>query len=120
MVRKLIDAAETSRWVIDGIRNPAEVVELKKMADFILLGIQSEVPIILARLKQRGRSTDLIDEDEIRANLEREWGDGEPAEGQQVGSCLALADFAIANNGTLPELKTNLEAILKKIGAENV
>lgn len=120
MVRELVEAAETSRWVIDGIRNPAEVVELKKMAGFVLLGIQTEVPIILARLKKRGRATDVAAEKEIRASLEREWGDGEPAGGQQVGRCLALADFTIVNNGPLPELKTGLDAVLKKIGAEHV
>jgi len=120
MVRELIEAAEASRWVIDGIRNPAEVVELKKMAGFVLLGIQTEVPIILARLKKRGRATDVAAEKEIRASLEREWGDGEPAGGQQVGRCLALADFTIVNNGPLPELKTGLDAVLKKIGAEHV
>jgi dephospho-CoA kinase len=106
--------------VIDGIRNPAEVVELKRMAGFVLLGIQTEVPIILARLKKRGRSTDVVAEEELRASLEREWGAGEPAGGQQVGRCLAMADFTITNNGPLPELKTALEAVLKKIGAGHV
>jgi dephospho-CoA kinase len=120
MVRELIEAAEADHWVIDGIRNPAEVVELKKMAGFVLLGIQTEIPIILARIKQRGRSTDVVAEEEIRASLEREWGDGEPIGGQQVGRCLAMADFTITNNGPLPELKTGLEAVLKKIGAGHV
>jgi dephospho-CoA kinase len=120
MVRELVEAAEADRWVIDGIRNPAEVVELKRMAGFVLLGIQTEVPIILARLKKRGRSTDVVAEEELRASLEREWGAGEPAGGQQVGRCLAMADFTITNNGPLPELKTALEAVLKKIGAGHV
>jgi dephospho-CoA kinase len=120
MVRELIETADASRWVIDGIRNPAEVVELKKMVDFILVGIQTEVPVILARLKKRGRSTDVVAEAEIRASLEREWGDGEPAGGQQVGRCLAMADFTIVNNGTLPELKTGLDVILNQIGVGHV
>jgi dephospho-CoA kinase len=119
IVRELIGASEPSPWVIDGIRNPAEVVELKKMAGFVLLGIQTEVPIILARLKTRGRFTDVVVEEDMRAGLEREWGDGEPAGGQQVGRCLAMADFTIANNGHLAELKTALDALLKKIGAEH-
>jgi dephospho-CoA kinase len=120
MVRELIETAKEPRWVIDGIRNPAEVLELKKIAGFVLLGLQTEVPIILARLKKRGRSTDIVAEEEIRASLEREWGDGEPAGGQQVGRCLAMANFTIANNGPLPELKIGLDAVLKKIGAEHV
>jgi len=119
MVRELVEAANAPRWVIDGIRNPAEVKELKKMAGFVLLAIQTEVPIILARLKKRGRFTDVGAEAEMRASLEREWGEGEPGEGQQVGRCLAMADFTIANNGPLQELQTGLDAILKKIGAEH-
>jgi dephospho-CoA kinase len=119
LVRELIEAAQASRWVIDGIRNPAEVVELKKMAGFLLLGIQTEVSIILARLKKRGRSTDALAEAEMRASLEREWGTGEPDGGQQVGRCLTMADFTIANNGSLLELKTELDTVLKKIGVEH-
>ena len=120
MVRELIETAEPSSWVIDGIRNPAEVVELKKIAGFVLFGIQTDVAIILARLKQRGRATDVVAENELRASLAREWGEGEPIDGQQVGRCMAMADFTIANNGPLPELKTELDGVLKKIGAEDV
>ena len=100
--RELVEAAEALRWVIDGIRNPAEVLELKKMSDFFLIGIESDVPTILARLKKRGRATDVVAEEELRASLEREWGHGEPEGGQQVGPTMAMADFTIANNGTWP------------------
>lgn len=119
MVRELIEAAEKSPWVIDGIRNPAEVLELKKMSGFVLLGIQSELPIIMARLKLRGRSTDVVNEENLRVGLEREWGGNEPADGQQVGRCLAMADFIIANNGSLPELEVGLDSVLKKIGVKH-
>ncbi len=117
MVREQVLAVEEKRWVIDGIRNPAEVLELKKIGDFFLIGIDSDVPTILARMKRRGRATDMAAEKELRASLEREWGDGEPSGGQQVGRCLAMADFTIANNGTLAELKTRLDEILNRIGA---
>jgi dephospho-CoA kinase len=116
MVRELVEAAGKPLWVIDGIRNPAEIVELKKMSGFVLLGIQSELPIIMARLKLRGRSTDVVNEEDLRVGLEREWGDNEPSDGQQVGRCLAMADFVIANNGSLAELKIGLDAVLKKNG----
>jgi dephospho-CoA kinase len=120
MVRELVEATETTHWVIDGIRNPAEVLELKRMAGFFLIGIQTEVSVILARIKKRGRLTDVIAEEEIRASLEREWGVDEPDGGQQVGRCLDMADFIIVNNGPLAELKTDLDTVLNKIGAANV
>jgi len=117
MVRERILAAAEPRWVIDGIRNPAEVLELKKLGCFFLVGVDSDIPTILARMRQRGRATDAVAEQDLRAALEREWGRGEPAEGQQVGPTLALADFTIANNGTISELGARLEEVLKKIGA---
>jgi dephospho-CoA kinase len=119
MVRELIEAAGESPWVIDGIRNPAEVAELRKMARFFLIGIESNVEIILARMKERGRSTDTVSEAELRTALAREWGAGEPEGGQQVGPTMAMADFVIANNGSLAELTAGLDALLKKIGVEH-
>jgi dephospho-CoA kinase len=116
MVRELIEASGPSSWVIDGIRNPAEVVELKKMDRFYLVGIESGVETILERMKKRGRATDTVGETELRAALEREWGTGEPEGGQQVGPTLAMADFVIVNNGSLPELEAGLDAVLIKIG----
>ncbi|MBU4267467.1 MAG: AAA family ATPase [Acidobacteria bacterium] len=116
-VRELVAVADEKRWVIDGIRNPAEVLELKKIGDFFLIAIESAMQNIVARLKKRGRVTDMAAEKELWASLEREWGNGEPAGGQQVGRCLAIADFTVANNGTLAELKTRLDEVLSKIGA---
>jgi dephospho-CoA kinase len=117
MVRECVLAAAENRWVIDGIRNPAEVQELKKISDFYLIGIDCDIPTILERMKKRGRATDAVGEGELREVLRREWGDGEPKGGQQVGPTLAMADFTIANNGTLDELEIKLDEILKKIGA---
>jgi len=116
MVREFIEAAEPSSWVIDGIRNPAEVTELKKMDRFFLVGIESGVETILERMKKRGRATDSVGVAELRAALEREWGLGEPEGGQQVGPTMAMADFIIANSGSLPDLETGLDAVLIKIG----
>ena len=119
MVRELIDASEPMPWVIDGIRNPAEVRELRKMPGFVLLGIESDEAIILARMKQRGRPTDAVSEAELREALAREWGSGEPEAGQQVGPTMAMADFIITNNGSLPELAAGLDAVLNTIGVNN-
>jgi len=120
LVREHIEAERPSSWVIDGIRNPAEVAELKKMDRFFLVGIESGVETILARMKRRGRTTDTVGEAELRAALAREWGVGEPEGGQQVGPTMALADFTIVNEGPLAELKIALDAILRKIGVGHV
>lgn len=117
MVRERILAAPEPRWVIDGIRHPAEVLELKRLERFYLIGIDCDIATIMARMRQRGRASDAVAENDLRAALEREWGHGEPANGQQVGPTLDLADFTIVNNGTLLELRARLDEVLKRIGA---
>jgi dephospho-CoA kinase len=118
-VREAVEAGTEARWVIDGIRNPAEVRELRRIRGFLLIGIACSVPTILERMRKRGRASDRVAEEELRAALEREWGRGEPADGQQVGPTLALADFTVANDGTLAEFRSRLGAVLKEIGVEN-
>lgn len=118
-VREAVEAGTEARWVIDGIRNPAEVRELRKIRGFFLIGIACSVPTILERMRKRGRASDRVAEEDLRAALEREWGRGEPEDGQQVGPTLALADFTVANDGTLTEFRSRLGAVLKEIGVEN-
>jgi dephospho-CoA kinase len=115
MVRERIEAAGPGSWVIDGIRNPAEVRELRKMADFVLVGMDSPMEAIMDRLKGRGRATDALSASDLLKTLEREWGQGEPEGGQQVGPTMAMADFVIDNSGSLLRLQADLEALLKKL-----
>ncbi len=118
-VAAIIRRSSVSHWVIDGIRNPAEVAELKKLNRFLLFGIETEIPIILQRLQHRDRNTDRISTQELLSGLEREWGDGEPAEGQQVGACMQLHDFLVQNNSSLEELEKKVEEILNTIGGRH-
>lgn len=117
LVREEVEASGVPRWVIDGIRNPEEVRELRRLRAFFLVAVDSPPETILRRMRQRGRSGDTAGEAELRRALEREWGLGEPAGGQQVGPTMALADFTVGNDGTLAEFQARLEAVLDKIGA---
>ena len=89
------------------------------MNSFYLLGINADLNIILDRMKKRMRNTDIADDFELKKRLDREWGIGEPAHGQQVGKCMEMADFLINNNQSLKELKSNILNILKKTGEKN-
>lgn len=111
-VRQKIEALDVERWVIDGIRNPAEVMELKKLHGFYLLGIQAPMATLLQRVKSRKRPTDLDDDDVLLTHLDREWGNGEPEDGQQVGKCMEIADYIIENDNSLDDLKTDVLKVL--------
>ncbi|MCU0284951.1 MAG: AAA family ATPase [Acidobacteria bacterium] len=111
-VRHKIESSDVERWVIDGIRNPAEVSELRKLPGFYLLGIQAPIPTLLQRVKSRKRGTDMDDDDVLLSHMEREWGHGEPEDGQQVGKCMEIADYIIENDNSLDDLKTDVLKIL--------
>ena len=122
LARKVIDKIRISRkknWIIDGIRNPAEVLELKKLPRFHLIGVKSDLPVLMERIFSRRRRTDRIKISELKKTIEREWGTGEPENGQQVGKCMKMADHILENNGSLEELKIKCKKILSIIEGEH-
>lgn len=115
-VREKIEKESTRRgkavkqnWVIDGIRHPAEIAELRKLKDFYLIGVTARPETLMKRIIGRGRKSDVRLEKDILEKIKREIGQGEPEEGQQVKKCLDLADFLIINEGTLKELKKKFD-----------
>ena len=90
-VREKIEGLPEGKWVIDGIRNPHEVEELRKLNSFLLLAVLSERELILKRLQERMRDTDIAETKMLNERLDREWGVNEPEGGQQVGKCVATS-----------------------------
>jgi len=95
------------KWVIDGIRNPAEIVELKKYEGVHIVGIKTDLNLLVDRILSRNRDSDPKSREEVLRKVEREWGKGEPEDGQQVGKCMELTDYTIDNGGTLEDLANN-------------
>ncbi len=114
-IREKISLSDVTKWVIDGIRNPYEVMELRKLDSFLLVAVRSERKLILKRIKERMRDTDIADESVLSNRLDREWGIGEPEGGQQVGKCFDLSDHIIDNNGSISELRKSVVKIIKTV-----
>ncbi len=114
LVREKIESLEEN-YVVDGIRNPSEVNELKKLHGFFLVALLSPIEQLVERIFKRKRDSDPLDKNEILKKMEREWGIGEPPEGQQVGLCVRLADFYIANERSLNYLYGEIERVLSEI-----
>lgn len=100
-------------WVIDGIRNPACIEELRKSPNFILLGITAADEILLTRLLERQREGQEITREIVFEKLNKEKGIGEPPEGQQVKKCLEQIDHLILNEGTLEDLDRKFDHFIK-------
>lgn len=110
-----VEKSGRDKWVIDGIRNPAEIDELRKGKDVYIVGVKVGRDLLVERILGRGREGDAGTRDEIIAKIEREFGVGEPPDGQRVGECMKKVDKVIENEGTLEELKEKFVAYYDSI-----
>jgi dephospho-CoA kinase len=94
------------RDVVDSIRNPTEVEELRRETGFHLLGLDASVELRFQRSRQRGRLGDGASLEDFMAKEEAE-NTTDPA-AQQLRATLQLADIKLTNDG---ELQSLLEAV---------
>ncbi len=92
-------------WIIDGIRNPVEIEELRKDPGFVLVAVMLGEEEIVKRILARKRDIDPTDPEEIKKKLRRDWGVNEPPEGQQVNLCVRLADYYFDNSIPLEKVE---------------
>ncbi|MBU1245498.1 MAG: AAA family ATPase [Nanoarchaeota archaeon] len=113
-VLKTLEKTQFPNLIIDGIRHPGEVEELKKQDDFILIGIDSPKKIRLARIKGRNRQSDPKTFIEIKQMEESELGIDQPEHGNQILKCLEMADIVIQNNKNKEFALQQLEKFIKE------
>lgn len=113
---KIIDLNKNN--IVDGIRNPGEVEELRKTKDFILISVDAPQKIRYRRVLSRGKESDPKEwEDFIKVD-ERDFGENESEEGQQVEKCMKLADFHLVNDSTKEEFHRKIEEVYNEIKRE--
>lgn len=108
-----------SNWIVDGIRNPAEVEALRTHSDFILIANTAPEDMIIQRILSRKRPDDTLEETAIRAKLRREMGEGEPPEGQQVQKCIELADYVFENTMPMKDVEAAFMKLYSDIEASH-
>jgi dephospho-CoA kinase len=96
--------------IVDSIRNPEEVKELRNSKDFILVGIDAPIEIRFERAKKRGRVENAKNLSEFKAMEEKE--NLKNPENQQLDNCLKMADRVIINDGSLEMLHKKIDVLL--------
>jgi dCMP deaminase len=101
--------------VIDSIRNPAEIEELRKsLKSFVLIGVTADVKTRYERAKSRAREGEgFISLDEFTAKEARENSTDPNA--QQLNVCFEYTDMKIDNSGPVENLYAALDGILKDL-----
>src|SRR3990167_1160484 len=86
-------------FVIDSIRNPGEIGELRRNKGFLLVGIVTDEKIRFQRLLKRGRIGDATTFEEFKQHEDKE--NNNEASGQQLDKCIEMADKHISSSGTI-------------------
>jgi dephospho-CoA kinase len=115
MLLKKIKSQKDGDWMVDGIRNPAEIDELRKEKEVYIIGLKADWDLVIERLIKRARPGDPVEPDELMRRIEREWGVGEKPDGFQIEKCLKKADVVINNNGTLKQLDAKVMKFYRSI-----
>jgi len=102
-----------ARDVVDSIRNPAEVEELRKVPGFVLIGVDAPAEIRFARSRRRARPGDPGSFTEF-AERERQENSSNPA-GQQLRATSLMADRVVENGGDLEALHRAIDAVLADV-----
>lgn len=98
-------------YVVDSIRNPSEVTELRSRADFVLLEVRAPERLRYERLVSRGRVGDATSFEEFQRQEQAELQSADSA-AQQLDATAACADHVVTNDGGLDALHVHMEAIL--------
>lgn len=114
--RLLAKTHPEKNYVIEGIRNPGEIEELRKELNFFLIGITAPEELRLHWILTREKDSDPKTLEGIRAIDARDRGIGEAAHGQQSEACYTLADAYIINDLSLEDLRLKAAQLVEQLG----
>jgi len=100
--------------IIDGIRNPGEVEELRKH-NAVLIGLDAPQKLRFERVLKRAKPSDPKTWEGFLEVDNRDFADSKDPLGQQVGKCMELADFLIVNDGDLEGSMKRIQEIWEQI-----
>lgn len=113
LAEKVLEKLDPDKnYVIDSIRNPFEVEELRQRKDFHLISITADPKVRFERLRSRGRENDPVDYDRFLEIDAAEASNKDPA-AQQLNRTHELADATIENNGKLEHLHEKIKQVLR-------
>jgi dephospho-CoA kinase len=111
--KMIIDNAKTDNILADGIRTIDEIKELKKYPKAYVIGVDAPQKIRYKRLSDRKRPGDPLTFEKFKEIDDHENKGLTP--GQDINNCIKKADFVVINDHSIKDLKSKIEAILKKI-----
>jgi dCMP deaminase len=111
--RVLARIQDDAHCVIDSIRNPSEVVALRRAKGFHLIRVEAPVDLRFKRARLRERENETVTLERF-IELENRELSGDTAS-QNLLEVERLADEIIENEGSLEELRSNVDALAARL-----
>lgn len=103
--------------IVDSIRNPLEVISLRKetlLRRFFLISVDANSRLRYDRLCSRGRIGDTDSWEKFVEQEKKEENNDDPNK-QQLSRTMQMADYNIDNSGTLEELEAQVNKIISSL-----
>lgn len=107
--------------IIDAIRNPEEVHELRRelAPKFTLVGVEAPLEVLINRIASRARFDEpdefVQKKEAARKMILGESGQDEPAHGHNIAHCVDEADWRVDNSGSLAALATATQQFIDTV-----
>ena len=112
-IRQIIIKKNLKRVVVDSLRHPEEIKELKKLGHFTLVLVCAPQRVRYERIRKRKQARDMITFSAFQAE-ERFQKTGKGSQANLV-KCYAMADIRLVNKGTIKELKEKTIRTLERL-----
>jgi len=107
---------ESKNYVVTSIRNPNEIIELKKAGNFVLAAVDAPVEVRFKRIIDRNRKNEkeIISFEEFK-KFEADELESQLSSSQQIRECIQMANFNVDNNCDVEMFSDRIEAAYVKI-----
>ncbi|MBN2052446.1 AAA family ATPase [Candidatus Woesearchaeota archaeon] len=112
VLEKIGHSKKKNHYVVDSIRNPAEVEALRKNKGFALWFIDAPIELRFERVRQRQREKDPITFNDFKASEDKELKSKDSAN-QQLLKCREMTDAVIINDSSVEELYKKIDKLLE-------
>lgn len=115
LAQRAVQRMEKDRnYIIDSIRNPGEVKELKKIRNFVLVHVHASPELRFERMKERKRESDPQTFEAFQKIEEAEM----KKEGQNLGETIKLADRKLENSSEPEGLHEKWDSLLSQLSRD--
>ncbi len=112
-INRKIQSSHVEDFVVDSIRSPFEIEELRKNSDFTLVAVDAPAETRFKRLLKRNRLGDAKTPEEFKEQEERENLKNDS--NQQLDACMKMADKVIINDTTLEDLYKKIDMLVREL-----